>query len=92
MRKKIRIGTWNVRSLFEPGKLANMIQEAGRINIDILRVAETWWPDAGMCFVSGDVFYYSGNQNKDHKRGLSSHTSTSTKLSRYEERRSSMHR
>ena len=35
MRKKIRIGTWNVQSLFEPEKSANMIQEARRINIDI---------------------------------------------------------
>ena len=48
MRKKVNIGTWNVR-IFEAGKLANLIQEMKKLDIDILGVAKTWWPDAGVC-------------------------------------------
>ncbi|XP_029164802.1 craniofacial development protein 2-like [Nylanderia fulva] len=70
IRKKINIGTWNVRSLFEAGKLANLIQEMKRLDIDIMGVAETWWPDAGVCSTGGGAFYYSGNQDKNHWKGV----------------------
>jgi len=35
-RRKIRIVTWNVRSLLKSGKLANVINEMTRLYIDIL--------------------------------------------------------
>lgn len=69
-RKNINIGTWNVQSLFEAGKLANLNQEIRRLDIDILGVSKTWWPDNGMCIVTGGRFYYSGNQNKNHRNGV----------------------
>ncbi|XP_029162270.1 craniofacial development protein 2-like [Nylanderia fulva] len=70
IRKKINIGTWNVQSLFEAGKLANLIQEMKRLDIDIMGVAETWWPDAEVCSTGGGAFYYSGNQDKNHRKGV----------------------
>lgn len=70
LRNKVRIGTWNVQSLYESGKLINLIQEMERLKIDILGVAETWWPDAGICEVSGGTMYYSGNQDKRHRKGV----------------------
>jgi exonuclease III len=70
IRKKVNIGTWNVRSLFEAGKLANLIQEMKRLDIDILGVAETWWPGAGVCNTGGGALYYSGNQDRNHRRGV----------------------
>lgn len=38
--KKVRIATWNVRSLFKAGKLANAEQEMRRLKIDILGMSE----------------------------------------------------
>lgn len=64
------IGTWNMRSLFEAGKLANLIQEMKKLDIDILGVAETWWPGAGVCNTRGGAFYYSGNQDRNHWKGV----------------------
>ena len=37
---KYKIGTWNVRSLNVLGRLANVIQEINRLEIDILRIRD----------------------------------------------------
>src|SRR6267154_2174240 len=42
-----KIGTWNVRSLYQPGKLANVLSEMKRMRVGILGVAETWWDKEG---------------------------------------------
>jgi len=70
LRKPLKIGTWNVRSLFEAGKLANLTREMNRLELDILGVAETWWPGVGECNVDGGVFFYSGNEDPKHRKGV----------------------
>ena len=42
-----KISTWNVRSLYQAGKLANIAKEMIRMNIDVLGVSETFWKDRG---------------------------------------------
>src|SRR6187399_193607 len=42
-----KIGTWNVRSLNQPGKMGNVLQEMVRMKMDILGVAETFWDGNG---------------------------------------------
>ena len=37
-----RIGTWNVRSLSRPGKMANVIMEMKRMGVEVMGIAETW--------------------------------------------------
>ena len=37
-----KIFTWNVRSLYHAGKLANVAKEMIRMNIDVLGVSETF--------------------------------------------------
>ena len=46
-RQPLRIGTWNVRSLYATGKLDNAIKEAKDINIDILGLSEIRWTGSG---------------------------------------------
>ena len=41
------IGARNVRSLYHQGELACILQEMEKLNLDILGVSETFWPDAG---------------------------------------------
>ncbi|XP_033105227.1 craniofacial development protein 2-like [Anneissia japonica] len=43
----LRIGTWNVRSLLNPGKISGVIQEMLHMNLDVLGIAKTHWKDAG---------------------------------------------
>ena len=69
-----KIGTWNVRSLNQPGKMGNVLQEMVRMKMDILGVAETFW-DGNVEFSTNipgtkDSFkvLYSGGDKK--RRGV----------------------
>ncbi|XP_060531543.1 uncharacterized protein LOC132705128 [Cylas formicarius] len=56
--------------MYEAGKLANTIHEMDRLKISILGISETWWPGAGECNTENKRFYYSGNNDRDHRRGV----------------------
>ena len=45
--KFLNSGTWNIRTLYQPGKLDNLIQELNHMEIDIMGMAETRWTDTG---------------------------------------------
>src|SRR5688572_29261171 len=42
-----KLGTWNVRSLRKKGKIANVMQEMRRMEVNIMGVAETCWQESG---------------------------------------------
>ena len=64
----LRIGTWNVRTLFQAGKLANVKQEMDRLKINMLGLSETRWPGSGCLDLNGSKFVYSGGGK--HERGV----------------------
>ena len=45
--KAIRIGTWNVQTMFQKGKLESIKQEMRRMKITILGLLEVRWQGAG---------------------------------------------
>lgn len=53
-QKKIRIGTWNVRTMQRKGKLENIKQEMLRNRLNILGLSEGRWKDNGD-YPSGDI-------------------------------------
>ena len=65
------MGTWNVRGLNQVGKMANVLQEMKRMNIDVLGVSETFWKGEGE-FMTGlpeteenfRVFFSGGDKNR----------------------------
>src|SRR6059036_1696807 len=68
-----KIATWNVRSLYKSGKLANVRKEMKRMGIGIMGVAETMWNNEGSFTtelpesVGGDkykVFFSGGEKNR----------------------------
>lgn len=69
-KKHLQIGTWNVRSLYEAGKLANTIKEMKRLNIDILGVSETFWSNSGKFQSDDKTIFYSGNDTRNHRKGV----------------------
>ncbi len=69
-QKHLRIVTWNVRSLYKPGKLDNLIQEAKDINIDVLGVCETRWMEAGYVDKDSHSFIYSGGSKHMNVVGM----------------------
>lgn len=52
---EVKLDIWNMQILYEAEKLANLMQEMWRLNVDILGVVEMWWPDAVMCNVPGGI-------------------------------------
>src|SRR6478735_3722092 len=70
-KSKIRMGTWNVRGLNQVGKMANVLQEMKRMNIDVLGVSETFWKGEGE-FMTGlpeteenfRVIFSGGDKNR----------------------------
>ena len=66
----LKIGTWNVRSLYQAGKLDNCTQEMSRLNIDILGVAETRWTDSGVIDRDDHSIYFSGGNSHQHGVGI----------------------
>ena len=43
----LKIATWNVRTLYQKGKLANVQQEMDRLQIDVLGLCESRWTVGG---------------------------------------------
>lgn len=73
MRKvvNIKLGTWNVTSMYKAGKSQNIAQEMERLNIDILGISETRWPSSGKCQIGKHhMIYYSGSNDTQHRNGV----------------------
>ena len=64
----LKIGTWNVRTLYQPGKLDNLIREMENIDLDILCLAEIRWTDSGKIIKDNHTMIYSGGE--EHKKGV----------------------
>jgi len=64
----LQIGTWNVRTLFTSGQLANIKLEMDRLNTDKLGICETRWTGNGQFFSDSYVIFYSGGEV--HARGV----------------------
>ena len=69
-KTKTRIGFWNVRTMYETGKLAQVTAEMRRYNLHVLGVSESRWIGTGrLKTVSGDTVLYSGRDNELHREG-----------------------
>ena len=65
-----RICTWNVKTMYEAGKVQNAIQEMNRLSITALGISEMRWTGSGQCTVGNHVVYYSGNDGDEHQHGV----------------------
>ncbi|XP_065218893.1 craniofacial development protein 2-like [Planococcus citri] len=70
LAKMVKIGTWNVRSLMEMGKLKNVTIEMEKMDIGILGVCETRWHGAGKFESDGYTVHYSGVPKGKHRSGM----------------------
>ena len=69
--KCLRIGSWNVRTLYEAGKLAQAVREMGRYSLHICGISETHWSQSGELNLStGERFVHSGHDEGPHRGGV----------------------
>ena len=73
LKSKIRIGCWNVRTLYQSGKLAQLAKEMRRYKLSIIGVCESRWNTFGKVTTSsGETYLYSGNEREEdaHTHGV----------------------
>ena len=72
-RTTIITGTWNVRTMFETGKTAQVAAEMRNYNISILGISESRWTDSGQKrLATGEMLLFSGHEqeNAPHTQGV----------------------
>uniref|UniRef100_A0A8D9EV91 Craniofacial development protein 2 n=1 Tax=Cacopsylla melanoneura TaxID=428564 RepID=A0A8D9EV91_9HEMI len=70
LHENIRVGTWNVTTLSQAGKLHNAILEMTRMKIDVLGICEMRWPGSGSMNTHDHQVYFSGTDNNKHEKGV----------------------
>ena len=69
--KCLRIGSWNVRTLYKSGKLAQAAREMGRYILHICGISETLWSQSGeLNLPTGERFVHSGHDEGPHRGGV----------------------
>ena len=69
-KRTTRIGTWNVRTLYQTGKLSQVVREFDKYRLDLLGLCETRWTGSDKrSLQSGHTFIFSGNIT-DHEQGV----------------------
>ena len=68
----VKIGQWNIRTLFETSKFAQVVKEMQRYGISILGVSEMRWNSCGrLRIATGETVLYSGiEEGENHERGV----------------------
>ena len=65
-----RIGYWNVRTLNEPTKLAQVVKEMDAYNTSILGLSEVRWTKSGEFKDGNKTVLFSGRQDDIHREGV----------------------
>lgn len=71
-KRSTLIGTWNVRTMYETSKTAQVAREMERYNLDILGLSEVRWLSSGkISLTNGQTLIYSGRPEGDeHREGV----------------------
>jgi len=70
-QRGMKIGTWNVRSLYRAGSLKAEARELVRYKLDVVGVQEVRWDKVGTVRAEDyDFFYGKGNENNQLGTGL----------------------
>jgi len=73
LRTTSRLGTWNVRTMYQAGKSDQVAREFRSYRLDILGLTETRWLGMGQIRLrQGETVIYSGHEdeNADHTEGV----------------------
>ena len=66
-KHKLNIGTGNVRTMYQTGKLAQIVNECNNYKIDILGISEARWTGSGKRRLdSGHTLLFSGRADEQH--------------------------
>ena len=69
IQRGMKLGTWNVRSLYGAGSLKAAVRELGRYKLYVVGVQEVRW-DKGGTVREGDYDFFYGKGNDNHQLGI----------------------
>ena len=70
-KASVRIGCWNVRTMFSVGKTAQIVEEARKHKLRILGISECRWAGFGrLKTATGEIILYSGRDDDMHQSGV----------------------
>ena len=72
-RTTTTIGTWNVRTMYEAGKTAQVVAEMRNYGLNILGICESRWTGSGKKrLISGETLLFTGHEEEDapHTHGV----------------------
>ena len=70
-KRKMRVGCWNVQTLYQTGKMPQLVKEFDNYNLDILGVSEVRWTGTGKRrLASGHTILFSGRPDDQHSEGV----------------------
>ena len=70
-KTKVKVGCWNVRTMFSVGKTAQITAEMTRYGIGILGISECRWSGFGRLKArTGETIIYSGRDDDVHQSGV----------------------
>jgi exonuclease III len=64
----MRLGTWNIRSIYRAGSLKTAARELGKCKLDLMGVQEVRWEKRGTERAEDYIFFY-GVGHEDHQLG-----------------------
>ena len=71
MKATTKVATWNVHTMYEIGKSAQIAKEMRRYNIQLLGICESRWNGSGEPILStGEKVLFSGHEEEDHEHTL----------------------
>ena len=70
-KQKMRVGCWNVQTLYQTGRMPQLVKEFDNYNLDILGVSEVRWTGTGKRrLASGHTIVFSGRSDVQHSEGV----------------------
>ena len=70
IKKDLRIGTWNVQTLYKTGALQVAVRETEKYELDILAIQEVRWEGQDSIRQGKYTFYYGGAQSHNFGTGF----------------------
>ncbi|CAG2221242.1 unnamed protein product [Mytilus edulis] len=70
-RTKLKVGCWNVRTMYETGKQAQILNEMKNYKLHLLGISECRWTGCGKSIArSGETIIHSGRTDNKHQQGV----------------------
>ena len=70
-KQKMRVGCWNVQTLYQTGRMPQLVKEFDNYNLDVLGVSEVRWTGTGKRrLASGHTIVFLGRSDDQHSEGV----------------------